>query len=98
MRRAKWGLPTATHGIEAAGDAMPCPGAIASNRSQRARRLHLDSHHCPDHLHSHGPFEHRDRLAVPVAPRHLKLRNDFHLLLYSLRRPLQIAPYQFGGS
>jgi hypothetical protein len=28
------------------------------------------------------------------GPRRLKLRNDFHLFLYSLRRPSQIGPYQ----
>jgi hypothetical protein len=27
MRRANWGLRTATHGIEAVGDAMPSPSS-----------------------------------------------------------------------
>jgi hypothetical protein len=40
------------------------------------------------------PFEHRDGLPVPAAARRLKLWNDFHLFLYSLRRRLPIAPYQ----
>jgi hypothetical protein len=29
----KWGLRTATNGIEAVGDALPSPGAIASKSS-----------------------------------------------------------------
>ena len=47
----KWGLRTATHGNR--------------NRPSRTRRVHLDSDHSPDHIHSCGLFDYRDGVAVP---------------------------------
>ena len=47
----KWGLRTATHGNR--------------NRPSRTQRVHLDSDHSPDHIHSCGLFDYRDGVAVP---------------------------------
>jgi hypothetical protein len=51
----KWGLRTATHGIEAVGDALPSPwGDRVEIILKRAWRLYLDPDHRVDHFHSCG--------------------------------------------